>query len=346
MRKQVIVSLAIISGIMLVVGSAQERQWPDKNFYETSLHATARGLAYWYAKEQGGLEKLTGVPISSLNCLDCHVKSCDACHVKEVEGALAYSTGQARSQEACIACHGIGDVKAAKEKGLAVDVHFDQGMKCLDCHSVREVHGDGKAHNTYRDEGVLDVRCEKCHEKLGDIPSHKVHGSKLDCDACHVAELPSCHNCHFETRVKTGKSESLPLKDAFFLVNARGKVKLAACLTFVWQNKTQVEFSPSFPHTVIKQGRRCEDCHATAVIKQMKRVFRLGTYEKGEFRNTPGVIPVLEGMRWTLPYFDRVDGQWVPIASPAEPVIQYSGYCTPLSPEQFKKLEKAQSSKK
>ncbi|MDH4197373.1 MAG: cytochrome c3 family protein [Candidatus Aminicenantes bacterium] len=347
MKKTTIISLAVICGMMLAAGSAQERKWPEKNFYETSLHATARGLAYWYAKEQGGLEKLTGVPITKLNCLDCHVQSCDACHAKEVAGVLVYSTEQARSQEACIACHGIGDVKAAKEKNLAVDVHFEQGMKCLDCHSVREVHGDGKAYNSYRDEGVLDVRCEKCHENLSDVPSHKVHGAKLDCNVCHIKELPSCHNCHFETRVKEGTSESLPLKDAFFLVNSRGKVTLATCLTFVWEKKTQVEFSPSFPHTVVKRGRTCEDCHATRILKDIKaRTFRLGSYEQGEFRNAAGVVPVIEGLSWKLPFFNRVDGRWVPIPDAAEPVIQYSGYCTPLSPGQFKNLEQPQSSKK
>ena len=347
MKKPVIVSLVVVCGLMLVAGLAQERKWPESNFYDTSLHATARGLAYWYAKDQGGLEKLTGVPITSLNCLDCHVKSCDACHAKEVDGALVYSTEQARSQEACVACHGIGDVKAAKEKGLAVDVHFDRGMKCLDCHTIREVHGDGKAHNTYRDEGVLETRCAKCHEKLSDIPSHKVHGAKLDCGVCHIQELPSCHNCHFETRVKTGKSESLPLKDAFFLVNARDKVMLATCLTFIWQDKTQVEFSPSFPHTVVKQGRTCDNCHATALLTAIKKkTFRLGSYEKGEFRNAVGVIPVMEGMSWKLPFFNRVNDQWMPAPNPAEPVIQYSGYCRPLSPEQFKELETPQSSKK
>jgi hypothetical protein len=47
-----------------------------------------------------------------------------------------------------------------------------------------------------------------------------------------------------------------------------------------------------------------------------------------------------------LPFFNRVGDQWVPVASPAEPVIQYSGYGTPLSPEQFKRLETRQPAKK
>ncbi len=326
---------------------AQERKWPEKNFYETSLHATARGIAYWYAKEQGGLERLTGIPITELNCLDCHVRTCDACHKKEVNGTLVYSVRQARTQEACIACHGIGDVEQTRQRGRAVDVHFERGMKCMDCHTAREVHGDGKIYNSSQEEGALDAKCENCHSEVSPTESHKVHSGKLSCDACHSKELPSCHNCHFETRVKEGKSYSLPLKDAFFLVNSRGRVSLATCLTFVWQNKTQVEFSPSFPHTTVKEGRKCEDCHATPALKEIKaNAFRLGWSEKGEFDNARGVFPVLEGMRWVLPFFNREGDRWVPIDNPAEPIIQYSGYCTPLTMDQLKKLEKPYSSKK
>ncbi|MFZ5907055.1 MAG: hypothetical protein ACOYVJ_06550 [Nitrospirota bacterium] len=48
----------------------------DKNYnssiYRSSLHYTANGMAYWYSKENGGLESVTGVPFSQLNCRDCH----------------------------------------------------------------------------------------------------------------------------------------------------------------------------------------------------------------------------------------------------------------------------------
>jgi hypothetical protein len=345
-KRPVVIILGAVFLSVLVRSFGQERKWPEKNFYETSLHYSARGLAYWYAKEQGGLEKLTGIPITDLNCLNCHVRTCDACHMKEVKGQPVYSVEQARSQEACIACHGFGDAKQAKEEGRSVDIHFEKGMKCLDCHMIREIHGDGNSYNSYRDEGVLNVKCESCHADIPAIESHKVHGGKLACDTCHTKELPSCHNCHFETRVKEGKSDSLPLKDAFFLVNSRGRVSLAACLTFVWKNKTQVEFSPSFPHTIVKEGRKCEDCHAAMALKEIKKkVFQLAGYEKGEFHNAAGVFPVVEGMRWDLPFFNRVDGRWVPLQAPAEPVIQYSGYCTPLTAEQFKKLERPHSFK-
>jgi len=336
-----IVVLAAVC-LFAIGGFSQERQWPEKNFFDNSLHHTSRGIAFWYSQEQGGVEKLSGIPIAQLNCLNCHVQSCDACHAKTVNGLQVYSTEQARSQKACIECHGIGDVEAAKKNNQFVDIHFDKGMKCLDCHTSREIHGDGKAYDTYSQEGVLEASCRKCHDQVSSINSHTIHKDKLDCNACHVKELPSCHNCHMDTRAKEGKSHSLPLKDVFFLVNSRGKVTLATCLSFVYQNKTMIEFSPSFPHAVGRPGRACPECHATQIIKDIrKKTFRPVTWTEAGLKNVSGVIPVLEGLNWNFPFFNYEQGKWVPIPDPSRPRIQYAGYCTPLTDEQFRKLEKA-----
>src|SRR4030095_11473578 len=41
------------------------------------------------------------------------------------------------------------------------DVHFTKGLACIDCHTEREVHGDGQiyAKRTYE----VEIRCETCH---------------------------------------------------------------------------------------------------------------------------------------------------------------------------------------
>jgi hypothetical protein len=346
LKKLHLLGLLFLAGL-IVFGFSQERQWPEKNFFDNSLHHTSRGLAFWYSKEQGGVEKLTGIPITQLNCLNCHVQSCDACHAKTVEGGQVYSTEQARSQKACFDCHGLGDVEAAKKNNQFVDLHFEKGMKCLDCHTAREIHGDGKAYDTYSQEGVLGVSCRKCHDQVSSIPSHNVHKDKLDCNACHLKELPSCHNCHMETRVKEGKSHSLPLHNVFFLVNSRDKVTLATCLSFVYQNKTMIEFSPSFSHAVAKQGRACPECHATQIIKDIrKKTFRPLTWTEAGLKNVSGVIPVLDGLDWNFPFLDFEQGKWALLQNPGPPRIQYAGYCTPLTAEQFRKLEIAPISNK
>jgi hypothetical protein len=52
-----------------------------------------------------------------------------------------------------------------------------------------------------------------------------------------------------------------------------------------------------------------------------------------------GVIPILEGMKWNVPCLNYEESKWIPLASPAEPLLNYSGFCTPLTRSQFAKLE-------
>jgi hypothetical protein len=324
-----------LSGLL----SAQQSNSPVNGIFATSLHATSRGVAHWYSKGQGGLERLTGLPITSFNCLSCHVASCDTCHLKEQAGVRIYSRQQALQPATCAKCHGFADVAATRKKGGIVDVHFEKGMNCMDCHTGREVHGDGKIYNSLRQEGAMDVSCAGCHDKLSTIPSHTVHGGKLDCGACHLKDVPSCHNCHVETRL-TGKSVSLPMKNVMFLVNEQGKVKAATCLTFVYQNKTMVEFTPNYTHTIVKAGRTCKDCHATSVVADIQSgKFVPGRIVNGEFQSVAGVVPVVAGMKWNFVFFDYKEGRWTPNPNAAAPIVHHSGYSSALTAEQLQKLQ-------
>lgn len=346
-RTALIAAAFIILGLGIFAVSQDQRKSADKNFYENSLHYTSKGLAHWYAKEQGGLERITGIPFEELPCARCHVRTCDACHVKLVDGKPAYSTASAQDQKVCEGCHGMDSLTAYQKNpdDPAGDVHFRSGMKCLDCHTAREIHGDGTAYDSFQQPGAMDVGCPKCHVDLSGCPSSKVHGDKLDCSACHVRDLPSCINCHFDTRVKEGKSVSLPLNNLLFLINRRGQVTLGDIHTFVFQNKTMITFAPSFPHWVMKQGRDCEACHHTPLLQAMKKsTFKPVVFIDGKFQNVTGIIPVREGQKWNFDFLNYENGRWVPIDNPAEPLINYAGYCTPLTVDQLNKLEKAQTS--
>jgi hypothetical protein len=347
MKKTVLIAGGFILLGLLVVLAAQEQKAPaDKNFYENSLHSTSRGLEYWYSKEQGGLERITGLPFNQLPCARCHVRTCDACHKQDVNGKPVYSTAAAKNQQVCEGCHGMESLDMVRKtpNDPAADVHFQKGMKCLDCHTAREVHGDGVAYDSFQQPGAMDARCEKCHTDLSMCPSSKVHGDKLDCNACHIRDLPSCYNCHFDTRVKEGKSVSLPLNNLLFLINHEGKVTLGDIHTFVYQNKTMITFAPSFPHWVMRQGRACDACHHTPVLQAMtKSTFKPITFENGALKNITGIIPVLAGQKWNFVFLNYAQGGWVPIANPAEPLVNYAGYSRPLTREQFEKLEKPRS---
>ncbi|MDD8014264.1 MAG: hypothetical protein PHX45_01115 [Acidobacteriota bacterium] len=325
-----------------ILAIAQEKKPEPENFYENSLHYTSRGLEYWYAKEQGGLERITGIPFSELPCAGCHVRSCDTCHKKESGGKASYSLEPARAQEVCQNCHGIESLEKVKKnpEDPGLDVHFKQGMKCMDCHTAREIHGDGTPYNSAQDPGAMDAKCENCHNPQSECPSHAAHKGKVDCNACHVRDLTSCCNCHFDTRVKEGKSVSLPLKNLLSLVNHDNRVTLGTLHTFVYENKTMMTFAPSFPHSVMKEGRTCEDCHATPLLRDIREgKFQPVRFENGELKNVQGIVPVPEGWKWGFPFLNFEKGRWVPIENPAEPLVNFAGYSAPLTREQLARLE-------
>ncbi len=326
--------------------SAQERtQKPEGNFYEKSLHYTNRGLEHWYLAKNGGLERITDIPFEKLSCNNCHVRTCDTCHMKEVGGKLAYSTESARTEKACVKCHGMESLTFATRNPSdpAADVHFAKGMKCMDCHTAREIHGDGTPYESIQAPGALDVNCEKCHTDLARCPSNAVHKGRVDCIACHVRDVPSCYNCHFDTKVSEGKSVSIPMKNVLFLINHDNRVTLANLHTFIYKNKTLIVFAPSFPHLVMKQGRKCGDCHANPVLQEIKAgTYRPVEWKDGELKTAGGIIPVLDGYNWNFVFLNYSKGQWTPAEQPAAPLLNYSGYSSPITKEQFEKLTSPQ----
>lgn len=42
-----------------------------------------------------------------------------------------------------------------------MDVHFERGMHCIDCHFLQDVHGDGHVYSTNWD--AIEIECEDCH---------------------------------------------------------------------------------------------------------------------------------------------------------------------------------------
>ena len=343
---------AMVAGLLLLAGSGAAAQEIKKTdcFYLDSLHFTANGMAHWYAAENGGLESLTGVPYDALGCKNCHISGCDTCHRSESTRkdcqVASYSVKEATNQTKCLKCHGrekamIGiDHKAGQD-----DVHIAQGMVCTDCHSAREMHGDGTPYISLKQDGAMDTRCEDCHDSLLPTEAHTVHDGQVDCQACHLRHVVSCTNCHFDTMVRDGKRVARPVSGWLFLMNYRGKVSSASMQTFVTGgDKTFLMFAPHMSHSVMNPGRACEACHATENVQKIQKGKIRLTWLEGEGpTNQKGVIPVVDGVEYQCAYEDRVNGNWVPIKNPQKPMIQYVGYGQPLSQEQLKKLAAKQT---
>ena len=57
--------------VMPAVAAPQEAGPPaGENFFAKSLHYTNRGIEFVYSKDQGGVERLTGVPFKDTGCGD------------------------------------------------------------------------------------------------------------------------------------------------------------------------------------------------------------------------------------------------------------------------------------
>lgn len=327
---------ALILLLLAAASPAFAQAAPQSNdaFYTKSLHFTARGFAHWYAKEQGGPELITGQPYSAMGCGDCHVGTCDTCHRKDVSGKPTYSLAVAHTEAACAKCHSVPTGDKAK-----ADVHASRGMTCMSCHTTREVHGNGVAYATYAEPGAVEARCENCHDGAK-CKAFTVHNAKVDCSACHARAADQCHNCHLETKMRDKKSISVPLQNVLFLVNHEGRVTAGTFLSYTYGRKTMITFGRSFSHSVVRDGRKCAECHGTKAAGELAaNRFRLMEWENGQIKNAQGVIPVVDGVRWNAVFLDRRGDTWVPLEQAAEPLIQYSAYTTPLSRQQLARLQ-------
>jgi hypothetical protein len=100
-------------------------------------------------------------------------------------------------------------------------------------------------------------------------------------------------------------------------------------------------FAPAFPHLVMKEGRGCPDCHANQAVKDLKKgSLKLVRWENGGLTNYQGIVPILSGQNLGFVFLNYEDGRWVPIDKPAEPLVNFAGYCSPLTEDQLAKLEK------
>jgi len=322
-------TLHLAAAIIIVFSSAVLAQkpatpaTPKPADYTKSLHATNQGLVYAY---DHGLRKLTGFPADRIGCTkdSCHARTCDVCHDVDAAGKVVKTAAsQAKLEKACATCHGVADPKD-------VDVHVRKGMKCLDCHTAREIHGDGTLYNSAWQEGAMQARCENCHKDLSKSRSHTVHQGRVDCSACHTREVRACFNCHIDSRL-AGVSDASIRKD--------GRVKLANVLTYVYKNGTAITVGPAFGHKIVKEGRACAECHGNANVKAIAAgTFVLSRFERGELTTATGIVPVSNPAAWKIAFLGRDGGKWVPLASPQAPIVAFGGFSSPLTRAQLAQL--------
>lgn len=356
--RAVLFCFLLIAGVCaLVTGTpfAEDSKCKEECF-ASSLHHTTRGMARWYDAEDG-FSAVTGVPYKDLGCKSCHVSSCNDCHLKKTDCGYVYSIEQARNIDTCLRCHSREKATFGMDKARGVESVHMKDMKCVDCHSQREVHGDGTCYESLRAPGAMDTKCTNCHAKtesegpeIPDTKSHMVHKAKLDCTACHVSNSMSCYNCHFGVLKETGKkSESFAAKtkDFLLLVKYNGKVTSGTMQTLVGpDNYAFVTYVPYFTHSVLPEGRKCEQCHGTEAVTSLAQGKRYApaVFENGKLTFKKGVVPLAPTLLdW--PFLEKKNGKWVVFTPEDPPLVQLGVYSEPFTNKELKLMKAKQTYK-
>lgn len=178
--------------------------------YKVSLHYMPYGLKNVFAERLSAKEKkIFEEKVFEKSCRSCHA-SCGDCHVKSpVVGGVnlglikGHKFIKRDESKTCALCHGgrVYPEYTGEYNGIS-DVHYQKGMMCMDCHSIKEIHGDGTPQLARK---LLEYKntCTKCHkpgsEKTDKAKeAHRIHDEgKVSCFACHVGgEYRNCYNCH------------------------------------------------------------------------------------------------------------------------------------------------------
>ena len=175
--------------------------------FNTSLHKTREGKNTAYRVENGGMETITGIPMTDLACGKCHSTTelypngtpidpatyqpgCNDCH--------DFATGNTVSQQTCKNCHNrqVYEIAAFPDSLANGDVHRKAGMSCIACHTKEEVHGDvGVAYTSLKEEGAMQTECTDCHTNMPVNNSHSIHNATVDCATCHAVSVLTCAGC-------------------------------------------------------------------------------------------------------------------------------------------------------
>jgi len=177
--------------------------------YKLSLHYTNAGMKNGISPRFSKSEKMVyDEKVFEQSCRSCHA-SCGDCHVQSpiVSGVnTGFIAGHdfVRKDESntCALCHG-GRVypEFTGDYGGKPDVHYKNGMTCLDCHSATQMHGDGIAYEGRRDVATKPS-CLECHKDSMEATeqakdAHESHGDAVSCTACHTATgYRQCSSCH------------------------------------------------------------------------------------------------------------------------------------------------------
>ena len=275
--------------------------------FPESLHATQAG--YWTVINARSVPENHPAldTMFDNHCVSCHT-TCGDCHVSQpgavgggfLDGHVFKKTPSLTRN--CTACHGsrVGNEFMGKHEGIKADVHFRQArMKCTDCHTAAEMHGDYaslgmESSPNHRYDGGQLPSCENCHT-LPEMEEenrfvHAAHYDKLSCYGCHAVAYTSCDGCHVQVSEESGnpyfvtENTSLGFLLGFNPLKSDERPDAYVPVRHIPVAKDSYQFYgknllPNFdalptwayatPHNIQRQttqNQACENCHGNAEI--------------------------------------------------------------------------------
>jgi len=188
------------------------------------------------------------------------VNVCSRCHNRSGRIAFSYQ-GLNDGNNGLVPTRGGegGPTMASGARNLThitPDVHFAAGMECIDCHTSRDVMGDGFAYrNMYLQ---TEVTCEDCHGSPAELPRYREITREND-EALRESKNYKRPASFGMKMIQTSKGRSY--SNVFYQDNA---VWVAGKKSGKLHRSTVITGTPE--HTVVGHERlECYSCHSRAV---------------------------------------------------------------------------------
>jgi len=194
----------------------------------------------------------------------------------------------------------LGPVAASGARNLvhiAPDIHFSRGMECIDCHTSRDVMGDGYAYrNMYLQ---TEIACEDCHGSSRDLPRYREIVREND-DALRESRSYRQPMQLGMRMIQTARGRSYA--NVFYRDNA---VWLEGKISGKLHRAKVITNTPE--HTVAGHDRLdCHTCHSRTVVQCYGCHTRYDAREQGQDfitgQKTPGAFSETEDYRTLYPF--------------------------------------------
>ena len=229
------------------------------------------------------------------------MQACAQCHHRSGRHALSYQGLYDGNNGLVPTKNGMpGPAPGSDERSfshVAPDVHFLAGMECIDCHTSREIMGEGYASKDMR--GQLEVRCEDCHGDSVQPPRFVTVSREND--------QPLIESRQYGFKIRPGFRMALTSKNRPYsnVFEKDGQVVLAT------KRAGKLLKSPvitgTAEHSVAGHERmECATCHSRSVVQcygcHTAYDKRSTGWDFVEGRETPGEFSETEDYRTLYPF--------------------------------------------